>query len=198
MTRLRVFIKTDSFNRGIAWVAIILLLATAAWNAFTADFLWVAFALFGAGLIVLPAGAYHDVSVMPPWELLLFAVILIASHALPLPILVTQGATYLAVVALAAIVVAELQVFSAVEMTPYFAGVLVILLSMATAGLWVILGWFLDLYLGTTYFDSLTRLMWDLVTITVTSLFSAPLFVLYMNWRSLSDSGEVRSGGDVV
>ena len=40
--------------------------AAAAWNAFTADFLWAAFALFSVGLVVLQAGAYHDVSVMPP------------------------------------------------------------------------------------------------------------------------------------
>lgn len=192
------FIKADSFNAAVAWVGIILFLATAAWNAFTADFLWAAFALFGAGLIVLPAGAYHDVSVMPPWELLLFAVIPITSHALPLPVLVTQSATYLAVVALAAIAVAELQIFSAVEMTARFAGVLVILLTMATAGLWVIVGWLSDVYLGTAYFDSLMRLMWDLITITAIGCLGAPLFVLYTNWQSSSDSREFRSKGDVV
>lgn len=196
MTHLRALIERIPLNASISWVAVILLLVTAIWNALTADFLWVVLTLFSAGLVVLPAVIHHDVSIMPPWEFLLFAVIPIASHALILPALVTQSATYLAVVALAAIAVIELQMFTPVEMTMRVAGVLMVLLTMATAGLWVILGWLSDVYLGTVYFSNLTRLMWDLITITVISLLAAPLFALYTNWRSTS--GSKRSCGDEV
>ena len=196
MTHLRALIERTPLNASIAWVAVILLLVTAIWNALTADFLWMVFTLFSAGLVVLPAVIHHDMSIMPPWEFLLFAVIPIASHALIFPALVTQSATYLAVVALAAIAVIELQISTPVEMTMRVAGVLMVLLTMATAGLWVILGWLSDVYLGTVYFSNLTRLMWDLITITVISLLAAPLFALYTNWRSTT--GSKRSWGDEV
>ena len=196
MTHLRALIERIPLNVIIAWIAVVLLLVTAIWNAFTADFLWMAFTLFSAGLVVLPAVIHHDVSIMPPWEFLLFAVIPIASHALILPTLIAQSATYLVVVALAVIAVIELQMFTLVEMTMRVAGVLIVLLTMAIAGLWVILGWLSDVYLGTVYFSNLTRLMWDLITITVISLLAAPLFALYTNWRSTS--GFKRSLGDEV
>jgi len=88
-------------------------------------------------------------------------------------------ATYLSVAALALVVAVELHVFTPVEMTYWFAVLFVVVATIATAGVWAVVQWLSDIYLGTTFIHSEHRLMWDFVAATVVGVIAGVVFEWY-------------------
>jgi len=176
-------VESDRRNAAVGWAVVAVLGAVAVWNAVTADLLWTAFAVVTAALAVVPAVAYRNAAVLPPTEVLAVVALPPILEAVNLPGPVVQVATYLAVGGIALLTVVELHVFSDVRMPADFAAVLVVLLTMATAGVWSILRFAADAFLGTGFVEAKVSLMWDLVLATAVGVLAGPLVWAYLGWH---------------
>ncbi|KAB1193816.1 hypothetical protein GJR96_10360 [Haloferax sp. MBLA0076] len=206
---LRQFVRNKRLNAALSWLFVGFLVAVAIGSVVANDDLvWGGFAAIVAILTVVPAIAFREPQAMLPWE-----VVALASFPLVARILVTgqtiggltftgRVSTYLAVAAVALIIAVELDVFTPVRMNHSFAVFFVVIATMAAAGVWAVVQWLSDLYLGTRLLlngrpeDVVeTALMWDFVAATVAGLAAGLLFEYY--FRRRADSRQ-RLPADVV
>lgn len=136
----------------------------------------------------------HTVEVMLPWEALALAALPVlvrafASHE------VGALATYLSIAALALVLAAELDVFTAVEMNTPFAVGFVVVVTMATAGAWAVGRWVLDGLFGTGFLTGERALMGEFVASTVAGVAAGLVFRLYVR---RSDRADDRLSGRAV
>lgn len=193
--RLGRVLETERTNAALAWALVALVVVVAIASIPDGDFTWTAFCTGVAALALVPPVAYRNRRVMLPWEVLVVAFLPVLGHVLATWWLTTALATYLSVAALALVLVVELDVFTAVRMTDDVAAFIVVVTTMAIAGLWALTQWLSDIYLGTTLVyvarpvtpavdaASLNVLMWDFVAATGCGVVGAALFVLYFQRR---------------
>lgn len=177
-------------NAVIGWGMIAILASVFVESAVRIDYQWILFTAFVGGVVVIPPVAFRDWQVMLPWELLGLAL---------LPILVrglvggTVGtfATYIALAALALLVVVELDAFTSLQVTHWFAIVLVVLTTLAAVAAWTIFRWNADKFLGTTYLADNETLMMEWLYVTLAGVGAGLLFDGYFRrrnqwlWRSI-------------
>lgn len=183
---------TDTrLNAALAWVVVALIALTAVESVLTADPLWAAFALV-VGLIVLtPALARRNLRSMPPWEVVLVASLPIVGRAVATLPVTNDVATYLSIAALALIVAVNLHAFTPVKMNVSFAVLFVVVTTVATVGVWAVVRWGLDIYLGTellldpalTESEIERELMLEFVACSVAGLVAGVLFEGYVRRR---------------
>lgn len=173
-------------NARVAWALVALLvlltgLALAAGAAVRATFTAVVVVL-----AVLPAVVYRSTRVMLPWGLLVLVAVPGVVSEFAGPGVVSEFATYVAVAAVALVVAVELDLFTRVEMSPKFAVGLVVVTTMAAAGLWALLRWASDLWLGTSFLlgagpEAVVEesLMWGFVYSTAAGVLAGLVF----EWR---------------
>lgn len=139
-------------NAVVGWLLLGFLALAVAESVVSTDRAW---ALFVSGVLVLclvPPVAFWNVEVMLPWEVIGMAALPTFGRAIATFSLLSELTMYLSVAALALIVVVELDLFTPVTLTLGFAIVLVVLTTLATAGVWAVLRWQLDLWVGTSFF----------------------------------------------
>lgn len=102
---------------------------------------------------------------------------------------VSDFAVYLSVAVLALIVTLELQLLTAVEMNTRFA-VFFVVATMATAGIWGVVRWVADIYLGTGFLSGLNALMWEFVVSTAAGV----VFEFYFHRRGRARGWFVAEG----
>lgn len=169
-------------NALVAWGMLAVLGAVLVESVVDLDVEWILLVATTGALAVLPAVAYRDWRVMVPWEVLALAL---------LPILVRglvggevgTFATYLALAAAALVVVVELHAFTSLEVTHWFAVVLVAFATMAAGAVNAVVRWLLDRYLETAYLSSLDALMEHMLWITAAGVVGGLTFDLYFRWR---------------
>ncbi|MFC5972839.1 hypothetical protein ACFPYI_15990 [Halomarina salina] len=165
-------------NALLAWLLVAGAAAVAVGNVAVGERLWALFALGVATVGAFPALARRSLRAMPPWEVLGLA-------ALPLVVrsvgdgTVSDVTTYIAVAALALLVAVELDVFTAVEMSYSFAVFFVVVTTMAAAGIWAVVRWVADIYLGTGFVVDERALMLEFVASTVAGVGAGVVFELY-------------------
>ncbi|WP_396612182.1 hypothetical protein ACH9L7_02535 [Haloferax sp. S1W] len=222
-TGLRRFVRSRRLNAALAWLFVGFLVAVAIGSVVTGgDLVWGGFAAVVAALVVVPAISFREPSAMLPWEVValaslpLVARVLIRGQTIGGFAFTGRLSTYLAVAAVALIVAVELDVFTPVRMNRSFAVFFVVIATMAAAGIWAVVQWLSDLYLGTQLLlNSRPKhiieetLMWDFVAATVSGLFAGLLFEYYFRRRSRSkerlptdlavvgDAGDASDAGDV-
>ncbi|WP_458190916.1 hypothetical protein [Haladaptatus sp. NG-WS-4] len=194
MSQLDVVIEDNLFNSIVSWLIVAVLVLAAAVSVISGEPIWAIFVTGGLVIILLPAGVRRDRSVMPPWEILVFTALPITSQFFPLPDILADLTTFLAILAIGVLVVVELHVFSPVEMTPRFAVAFIIFVTMATAGVWAILQYASDVYFNTMLIQNKTALMWDLVFATAISLVASPIFAIYFRWIEAVDVRGLTAG----
>ncbi|WP_049970097.1 hypothetical protein [Haladaptatus cibarius] len=177
--RLGALVENERINAGLAWVLVGFLLVVVVASLLQADFLWAIFAGFVFAVAVIPPLSYRNAEAMLPWEVLLLAALPVLGRALATLALTTRVATYLSVAALALIVAVELHVFTPVRMTHWFAVLFVVIATIATAGVWAVIEWLSDIYLGTAFIESEHLLMWDFVYATAIGIVAGIVFELY-------------------
>lgn len=153
------------------------------------DLLWAGFAAVVVVLSVIPAVRLRSVWAMLPWEVLVLASLpLVAlTFGVPGP---GRVATYIAVAAVALIIAVELNAFTPVSMNDSFAILFVVVTTMAAAGIWAIVRWGGDVYLGITFPITNRELMFEFVASTVAGGFAGIIFELYFRrLRSADDPG---------
>ncbi|WP_340681209.1 hypothetical protein [Natrinema caseinilyticum] len=135
-------------------------------------------------LALLPALAYRDLRATLPWPVLGLASLPVFSAVIEQPWLNSNLVTYVAVATVVLVIAVELNLFTAVTMSPRFAVVFVVVTTMATAGLWALGRWFAGLYLGTellfepghTDAEIETALMWEFLHAVVAGVVAGIVF----------------------
>lgn len=196
----------ERINAALGWVLVGAILLVAVASFLEGDILWTGFAAAVAILAVIPALVFLSPRTMLPWEVLLLAGLPILGRFVATFRVSSQVATYLSVAALALIVAVELNAFTSVRMTPTFAVVFVAITTMATAGIWAVVRWSLDILFGTAFLfePGLTEaeveraVMLEFVASTVAGLLAGVIFEFYVRRRALPDSRVTDTTNEVV
>jgi len=175
-------------NAVLAWLVVALILAVAAGSVVQGELLWAGFTGALACLVLFPPLTYRNSQAMLPWEIVLLAALPVVGRLFTTVPVTGNLATYLSVAAVALIVSVELQLFTAVKMTPRFAVVFVGVTTMAAAGIWAVARWAVDRTLGTTFIldPALSEhaieeaLMWQFVASTVAGIGAGVFFAWYV------------------
>ncbi|WP_276301233.1 hypothetical protein [Halorussus lipolyticus] len=194
-------VEDERVNAGLGWALVAFLALVATEEVLDGNLLWAGFSMFVAGVAVVPSVAYRDWTAMLPWEVLAMSALPILGRALANEVFASQVATYLSVAALALVVAVELHAFTPVEMTDWFAVLFVVVATIATAGVWAVVQWLSDIYLGTAFIHSEHRLMWDFVAATVVGGMAGVVFEWYFRRFArvetrLPDHAETLQRGD--
>lgn len=171
-------VRDKRMNALIAWVLTGIVTVSAIESLFTGEVLWGGFELLIVAMVSIPAVTVRDWTAIVSWPLLAVATFAVGAGAAGLPF---ETAVYLAVSALALIVVVELEVFTSVELSRRFAVGFAALTTMALQALWTVAQFYSDQWLGTEYLRSQTELQWDFVAVTAVALVLGMLFQWYTN-----------------
>jgi hypothetical protein len=174
-------------NTTLGWILVVFVLVVVIESALSGDFAWAGFAASVFLLAIVPPIAFRDPTVMLPWEVLFLAAGPLLGRALATNILANQMGTYLSVAALALIVAVELDVFTPVRMTNWFAVLFVALATMAAAGTWAVVRWSADVLLGTSFLlrpgvpEAVIEeeVMWEFVYSTAAGILAGGIFEVY-------------------
>jgi len=173
----------DSFvNAVIGWVLVAVLAGVFVDSAVDFDQQWMLFVAAAGAIVLVPPVALRSWRVMLPWELLVLAL---------LPILVrglfggTVGAfaVYFALAAVALVVVVELHLFTSMEVTHWFAVVLVVMTTLACGAAWAVFQWNSDQHLDTTYLTTNEALMVEFLWMTLAGFAAGVVFDAYFRRR---------------
>lgn len=178
-SKLEAVVKDQRLNAALSWLLVTFVSIAVLAGVLGGDVLWAGFAASVAALALLPTVVYRDPTVMLPWEVLAIAAFPILGRAFATVPVTSQLTAYLSVAALALIVAVELHVFTPVRMTHWFAILFVVIATMAAAGVWAVIQWLSDIYLGTAFITNEQVLMWDFVAATAAGLLAGVLFELY-------------------
>lgn len=185
-------IEDRRVNAVLAWLLVGFVGFVVVQSLLTGDLLWAVFAAAVAVLALVPTVAYRDPHVMLPWEVLVLAALPLIGRAFATVPLTSRFATYLSVAALALIIAVELHLFTPVLMTPTFAVLFVVVGTMATAGVWAVVRWSVDLALGTSFLldpaltdhEIETALMWEFVYSAAAGFVAGLVFEGYFRRRA--------------
>jgi hypothetical protein len=187
-------------NAVLAWSLVGIVGVVAVESAFTGDYLWAAFATVVGLVAASPALLTRNPRSMPPWEMILLASLPIVGRAFATVRITSTVATYLSIAGLALLIAVVLHTFTTVEMSVGFAVVFVVVTTLAVAGLWSVVRWLSDLYLGTSLLlvpgpdgtvdrDLIEEaLMWEYVASGVAGLVAGIFFEEYVRRRSSATS----------
>lgn len=173
-------VRAQQTNALVGWALVALVVLAGVGSLLTGDLLWALFTLTVAGVAAAPALARRSVWVMPPWEIVLVAALPVIGGLLATTIITGQVATYLSVAALALLAAVDLDVFTPVRMDDSFAMLFVVVTTLAAAGVWAVVRWGSDIFLGTGFIESEHALM---VEFTASALAGAAAGLAYVLYR---------------
>lgn len=160
-------------NAWLGWV-FVALIAIGAIVAFVLGTpVWSLFAVCTAVVISMSAVSLRDWTALPPWPLV--ALSSCATLAV-LGGLHREFAVFLTIVAVALVIVIQLQVFTAVELTGRFAIFFAVLVTMALEAVWIMAQSASDTFLGTRLIESQAQLQWQMVYVTAIALLVGILY----------------------
>ena len=171
-------IERGTRNTLAAWVLVAAIGIAVLASVLGGDFLWAGLGAVVLAITLIPVGVYRRSTTMVPWEALCFVAIPLLSVPFG-SILPRSVATFLTVAGLALVLAVELDAFTAVELSPSFAVVFVVITTMAIAGLWAVVQWVADRTFDTHYLHSLSDLMWALFAATLVGLAAGIVFAVY-------------------
>ncbi|MEF8800540.1 MAG: hypothetical protein V5A38_11160 [Halolamina sp.] len=174
--------RSSRFNAILAWLFIVPLLAIWVESALDVDYQWTVFVGAVAVIVLIPPVVYRDWQMMLPWELLLLALFPILVRGL-FGGEVGTFAAYLSIAGLALIVTVELNRFTSLSVTHWFAVVLVVMTTMASVAAWTIVRWNLDRTVGTNYLTTNESLMMEWLWVTLAGVVAGLLFEAYFRRR---------------
>lgn len=169
-------------NAVLGWLLVAVLAGVFLDSVVDADRQWMLFTAAVGAILLVPPAALRSWRVMLPWELLVLAL---------LPVLVrglfggTVGtfAVYFSLAAVALVVVVELHLFTSMEVTHWFAVVLVVMTTLASGAAWAVFRWNADQYLGTDYLSTNEALMTEFLWMTLAGFAAGVVFDAYFRRR---------------
>ncbi|XGI84286.1 hypothetical protein ACEU6E_03285 [Halorutilales archaeon Cl-col2-1] len=166
-------------NTTVSWLLILFVLGVASVSLLRGELLWSGLVLAVAVVSVYPSVRYRNVSAVIHWKILLLALLPVVGQTVGAPFLTTRLGTYISVAAVALIVVAEIRVFTSTKIPDYLTAVLVAVATVASAGIWGVVSWLSDVYLGTSMVPTEEDLMWGFVTATAAGLVAGVSLTFY-------------------
>ncbi|WP_459191448.1 hypothetical protein [Halosimplex sp. J119] len=167
----------EATNAALGWLLVAALGAVAVERVIAGVDWWAVVAAMTALTGVVPPVVARDPKEMVAWEVLAVAALPVAVPSFGVE---PEPAAYVVVAALALLLAVELDAFTDVEMTPDFAVAFVVVLTMAAAGLWVVLRYASDVALGTDLLPGETAVMWELILATAVGVVAGVVFELYV------------------
>jgi len=167
-------------NAALSWALVLVLVATVAESLLDGEMLWAGFSATVVAVALVPAVVSRDPTVLVTWEVLLLSAL--PGFANLIDVFV-EPLGYVAVAALALLVVAEIHAFSSARMAPWFAALFVVLTTLTVAAAWAIVRYAADVAVGTAYLDTGNALMWELVAATGVGIAAGLLFGAYCSER---------------
>lgn len=169
-------------NAVIGWLLLAVLAVVFLDSVVDDDLQWILFTAAAGAVVAVPPVARRSWRAMLPWELLVLSL---------LPILVrglfggTVGtfAVYFSLAAVALVVVVELHEFTSMEVTHWFAVVLVVMATLASGAAWAVFQWNADQYLGTDYLTTNDALMTEFLWMTLAGFAAGLVFDAYFRRR---------------
>jgi len=180
--RLARLFQSGRTNALVAWAMIAVLVGTFVESLLAFDLLPMVLVAAITAVVVAPAVAARDPRMMLPWEVLGLALLPILVRTLLGGELGTF-ATYLAIAAFALIITVELQMFTTLRVTHWFAVLFVVLTTMATAAAWTVLRWNADRLLDTAFLTTNEALMIEWMYVTLAGVAAGILFDAYFRRR---------------
>jgi len=180
--RIARLFRNGRTNALFAWAIVAVLVGVFAESLLDGDLISMAIITGLAAVVLAPAVSARDWRVMLPSELLVLALLPVLVGALfggELGIF----ATYVALAALALVITVELHMFTSLRVTPWFAIVLVVMTTMATAAVWGILRWNADRLLGTNFLTTNEALMIEWIYVALAGIAAGVLFEAYFRRR---------------
>lgn len=169
-------------NAVLSWLLVGVLAVVFVESGLDLDYQWILFVGFVGIVVLIPPLAFREWQVMLPWELLVLATLPILVRGL-LGGTVGTFATYLALAALALLVIVELDMFTTLSVTHWFAVMLVVLATMAAVAAWTVFRWNADRMLGTAYLVDNEALMMEWLYVTLAGIAAGLLFDGYFKRR---------------
>ena len=169
-------------NALLTWILVGVLALAFVESVLGPDYQWMIFVAAVSVIVLLPPVVHRDWRVMLPWELLVLGLLPILVRALFGGTVGTFGAS-LAIAALALIITVELHMFTTLEVTHWFAVVLVVLTTLASVAVWAIVRWIFDRALGTAYLSTNDALMIEFLQVTIVGFAAGLLFDVYFRRR---------------
>jgi len=182
--RLARLFRNGRTNALVAWAMVAVLVGVFLESLIDFDILPMVLVAAMAVVVVAPAVAARNPRVMLPWEVLGLALLPVLVRALLGGELGTF-ATYLAIAAFALIITVELQMFTTLRVTHWFAVVFVVMTTMATAAAWTVLRWNADRLLGTDFLTTNEALMIEWIYVTLAGLVAGVVFNFYFRRRGV-------------
>lgn len=142
--------RSGRTNAVISWLLVGVLTVVFVESVVDIDRLWILFVTVTAAIVLIPPVSHRDWRMMLPWELLVVALLPILVRGLFGGELGTFG-YYLSVAGLALLVGVELHMFTDLQLTHWFAVLLVVLMTLASAAAWSVVRWNIDQQFGTEF-----------------------------------------------
>jgi len=150
------------------------------------DYLWTIFTFLTLVLILLPPLKFRNKKVMLPWEVIVIAAIPMIVRTLEISILANEIATYISLSALALIIAVETHVFTSVKFNHTFAVAFTVISTLALTGIWAIIRYNMDLYLGTSFLTTNEELMHEFINVLIAGVAAGVVFDTYFRKRDRS------------
>lgn len=164
-------------NALIGWFAAGCVALTAVANLHLAPSIWAGYALLLVGVVAFPAVVTRDWVTMIHWPIAVVAAIAVILRVTGV---VPEVAGYAAIVALALVIVVELDTFTSVELSRRFAVGFAVLTALAIEAVWIVVQFVADWWLGTAYLTTQTALQHDVVAVSTVSLAVGVVFYWYL------------------
>ena len=174
-------LSSELTNAALGWTLVACLALFAVERALSGDPIRGGMAAVVVGVALVPPVVSGRPTAMLAWEVLGLAALPVVVPSLGV---LVGPLDYAALATLALVVAVELDAFTAVEMTPAFAVAFVVIVTMAVAGLWTVVRFAADVYLGTSLIAGENAAMWDLVAATGVGLLAGLAFELYVRRHS--------------
>lgn len=182
----------ERVNAALGWAMTAVVALAGLGSALAGGYLWAGFALTVVVAASLPAVGTRSATAMVPWPLLFVAavaVVIRAAGVFPDP------TGYLAVSAVALILVVELDVYTGVELSRRFAVAFATMTTLALQAFWIIAQYYSDRWLGTEFLVSQVELQWDIVAVTAVAVALGVLTIGYVEWLDPAGSFASLSSG---
>ncbi len=197
--KLRELLLDTYRNAILSWIILLALVFLTFMNFMNGRYAWGILSAFVICIILLPALFFKNLSIMPPWYLILLVALPIVGNAIGYHLFFSSIPNYISVATIALLVAAEINWFTSVKMDHMFAILFVFITTLAISGLWHLMQWLLDINIGTAFIldgrshETInTEVMNEFMYATVAGIIAGLIFGWYFKSRGKSTPNSIR------
>lgn len=179
-------------NAILSWMILLSLVFVAFVNFTDGRYAWGALNAFAVCIILLPGLSFKNLSIMPPWYLLMLVALPMTGNIIDHHLFSTNIPHYVSVATIALLVAAEINWFTSVKMGHRFAIIFVFITTLAISGLWYLMQWLLDTNIGTSFIldgrsqEAInTAVMYEFMYATVAGIVAGLIFGWYFGYKKV-------------